>query len=187
MRDWTIIAGAAAMTAILAVSNYLVRFAINDWLTWAAFTYPLAFLVADCVNRSRGAKAARRVAAMGFFCGVPLSFFFNYFTPDEGASAMDAILSAVRIAAASGGAFLLAQLLDISIFDRLRKREWWRAPLISSAAGSTADTFFFFFVAFAFSGLPWITWALGDLAAKAAMIILLLPPYRLFAARFAPA
>lgn len=152
-----------AMTLVVTASNYLVQFPINDWLTYGALTYPIAFLVADLTNRRFGPARARRVALWGFALAVLLSFWVA--TP--------------RIALASGTAFLAAQLLDIRVFDHLRRQHWWKAPLISSVAASTLDTALFFSLAFAGTGLPWTTWALGDLACKLLMALLLLVPFRL--------
>src|SRR3546814_11421603 len=132
-------AGIAAMVGVVALSNYAVQFAINDWLTWGAFTYPAAFLVTDLTNRTLGPTAARRVIYAGFALAVVLSIW----------------LATPRIAIASGTAFLVAQLLDVAIFNRLRAGAWWRAPLVSSAIGSVVDTALFFSIAFAGSGLPW--------------------------------
>ena len=172
--------GAAAMAAALTAANFLVRIPINDWLTWAAFCYPVVYLVCDCVNRFCGAALARRVVAAGFAFGLPLSFVFVYW--DSGN-----VVLAARIAGASGFAYLISQLLDVAVFDRLRRREWWREPLASSALASVVDALIFFSAAFAGSGLPWFTWMLGNLAAKAVMLFLLLPPYRALTARAAPA
>ena len=158
-----IAAGVAAMAAIVAVSNFLVQFAINDWLTWAAFTYPVAFLVTDLTNRSMGPRAARLVIGAGFALAVVLSLW----------------LADARIALASGTAFLVAQLLDVAVFNRLRAGLWWRAPLVSSTLGSMVDTVLFWSIAFAATGLPWVTWALGDFAVKMAMTALMLLPFRL--------
>ena len=158
-----IAAGILAMTAIVALSNYAVQFAINDWLTWGAFVYPIAFLVTDLTNRSLGPKAARLVIVAGFVLAVILSVW----------------LATPRIAMASGTAFLVAQLIDVAIFDRLRAGSWWRAPLASSTLGSAVDTALFFSIAFAATGLPWITWALGDFAVKMAMAGIMLLPFRL--------
>ena len=152
----------AAMVAVVAGSNVAVQYPINDWLTWGAFTYPVAFLVTDLTNRRLGPGMAREVAWVGFALAVVLSM----------------VLATPRIALASGSAFLTAQLLDIGVFDRLRRLPWWQAPLISSAIASIWDTAVFFSLAFAGTGLPWITWAIGDLGAKAAMALLLLLPFR---------
>lgn len=152
----------AAMVVVVAGSNVAVQYPLNDWLTWGAFTYPVAFLVTDLTNRRLGPKMAREVASVGFALAVVLSM----------------VLATPRIALASGSAFLTAQLLDIAVFDRLRRLPWWQAPLASSAIASIWDTAVFFSLAFAGTGLPWITWAIGDLGAKAAMAVLLLLPFR---------
>ncbi len=151
-----------AMVGVVAGSNLAVQYPINDWLTWGAFTYPVAFLVTDLTNRKQGPARARKVAYVGFALGVLLSV----------------LVAGPRIALASGGAFLSSQLLDIGVFHRLRRLRWWQAPLISSAIASIWDTAIFFTLAFAGSGLPWITWGIGDLGAKAAMALLLLLPFR---------
>ena len=151
-----------AMVVVVAGSNVAVQYPINDWLTWGAFTYPVAFLVTDLTNRHLGPARARMVAYAGFALGVALSV----------------VLATPRIALASGTAFLSAQLLDIWLFDRLRRQRWWKAPLVSSGLASIWDTALFFSLAFAGTGLPWTTWAVGDLGAKAAMALLLLLPFR---------
>jgi uncharacterized PurR-regulated membrane protein YhhQ (DUF165 family) len=162
----------AAMAAVVVASNVLVQFPVNDWLTWGAFTYPIAFLVTDLTNRRLGPEAARRVAVAGFVAAVLLSIW----------------LATPRIAVASGTAFLTAQLLDVTLFDRLRRRPWWQAPLASSTLASAWDTAAFFSLAFAGTGLPWITWALGDFGVKLAMALALLIPFRaLMGSRPAPA
>ena len=131
-------------------------------------------------------KTAARVVAVGFLFGVPLSFAANALFPADGVE--NILLTAARVAGASGAAFLCGQILDVAVFDKLRNSAWWRAPAFSSAAGSVVDTFLFYFLAFAGSGgLPWTTWALGDLAVKGLMLAALLPPYRLFVFRLAAA
>ncbi len=155
-------AGLAAMALVVTGSNVAVQYPINDWLTWGALTYPVAFLVTDVTNRSLGTSVARRVVYVGFALAVVLSIYFADW----------------RIALASGSAFLAAQLLDIVVFDKLRRAAWWRAPLISSGLASALDTVLFFSLAFAGTGLPWITWAIGDYGAKLAMALLLLIPFR---------
>jgi uncharacterized PurR-regulated membrane protein YhhQ (DUF165 family) len=170
VRAWAI--PFAAMAAVVVASNVLVQFPVNDWLTWGAFTYPIAFLVTDLTNRRLGPEAARRVAVAGFVAAVILSIW----------------LATPRIALASGTAFLTAQLLDVTLFDRLRRRPWWQAPLASSTLASVWDTAVFFSLAFAGTGLPWITWAIGDLGVKLAMALALLIPFRaLMGSRPAPA
>jgi len=160
-----------AMVAVVAASNWLVQFPINDWLTWGAFSYPLAFLVTDLTNRWYGPTRARHVAYVGFALGVLLSL----------------VLSDARIALASGAAFLSSQLLDITIFDRLRRASWWKAPLVGSVLASVWDTTVFFAGAFAFSGLPWLSWAAGDLVVKLSMALVLLVPFRAIMNLRAPA
>ncbi len=152
----------AAMAAVIVLSNVLVQHPINDWLTWGAFTYPLVFLVTDLTNRALGPHSARRVAWVGFAVAVLVSL----------------ALAPWRIAVASGAAFLLAQLLDVALFNRWRASTWWKAPLIGSLVASTVDTAVFFFLAFAGSDLNWLTLAAGDLAVKALMAAVLLAPYR---------
>ena len=152
-----------AMAAVVLASNVLVQYPINVWLTWGAFTYPVAFLVTDVTTRRLGPGAARRVAVVGFALAVALSIG----------------LATPRIALASGAAFLTAQLLDVAVFQRFRARPWWRAPLLSSTIASAWDTAVFFSLAFAFTGLPWLTWAIGDLAVKLLMALVLLLPFRL--------
>lgn len=163
-------AGAAlAMAAVVLASNILVQFPLNDWLTWGAFTYPVAFLVSELVNRAHGPAQARRVAWVGFAVAVADSL----------------ALAPARIAAASGLAFLLSQWLDIGVFDRLRRGRWWRAPLIATLLAALLDTAVFWGIAFAGSDLPWLSWAAGDLGVKLALGTLLLLPFRLWIGRTA--
>ena len=165
------IAAMAAMGILIVVSNIVVEIPINDWLTWGALTYPVCFLVTDLTNRRLGAQSARRVVYVGFAIGVVMSLVF----------------SNERIAIASGSAFLIAQLLDIGIFDRLRRASWWQAPLASSLVGSALDTALFFSLAFAFTGLPWVTWAVGDFGVKVAVAMVMLVPFRLLMPSLKPA
>jgi uncharacterized PurR-regulated membrane protein YhhQ (DUF165 family) len=151
-----------AMVIVIVLSNVLVQYPINDYLTWGAFTYPLVFLVTDLSNRALGPVAARRVALAGFAVAVVVSL----------------ALAPWRIAVASGAAFLLAQVLDISVFNRWRQFSWWKAPLIGSLLASVVDTAIFFFIAFAGTSMDWTLLAAGDLAVKAVMAALLLAPYR---------
>ena len=161
-----------AMMAVIGVSNVAVQHAINDWLTWGAFTYPLAFLVTDLTNRAWGPGRARTVAYVGFPFGMGLSIVL--------AVAADIPLwEGARVALASGFAFICAQLFDIALFHRLRRGLWWRAPLVSSLSASALDTAIFFSAAFALTGLPWVTWALGDFGIKVGMAAVLLIPFRL--------
>ena len=151
-----------AMMAVVVVSNYLVQFPINDWLTLGAFTYPVVFLVTDLTNRAVGAPAARKVAWVGFGIAVVVSL----------------AVAPWRIAGASGSAFIVAQLLDISVFNQWRQQTWWKAPLIGSVIASVIDTAIFFSLAFAGTELDWVSLAAGDLGVKWLMALLLLAPYR---------
>jgi queuosine precursor transporter len=146
----SLVAGIAAMAAIVVASNVLVQFLFGNWLTWGAFTYPFAFLVTDLMNRLHGPGAARRVVVAGFVVGVACSLVGSQV---EGASGP---LVSLRVALGSGIAFLSAQLVDVAVFDRLRAGRWWRAPLVSSVAGSALDTALFFTIAFS-AQLAWIS------------------------------
>ena len=155
--------GVVAMALVVTLSNVLVQYPISNWITWGALTYPVAFLVTDLTNRGLGPVVARRVVYVGFALAVALSVHFA--TP--------------RIALASGTAFLVAQLLDIQIFNRLQRvLSWWQAPLISSSIASAVDTALFFALAFAGTGVPWITLGIGDYGAKLVMAVVLLVPFR---------
>lgn len=156
-----------AMGIVVLSSNILVQYPINDWLTWGALTYPFAFLVSELVNRGFGPKQAQKVAWVGFAVAVAASL----------------VLAPPRIAIASGLAFALSQMLDISVFDRLRHSRWWRAPLIATLLAACLDTAVFWSIGFAGEDLPWITWALGDLAVKLVMGVCLLLPFRLLMGR----
>ncbi len=160
-----------AMAVVIVASNILVSYPINDWITWGAITFPFAFLVTDLTNRFYGASAARKVVVVGFAVGVAASL----------------VLAEPRIALASGTAFFVAQMLDVSIFDKLRESKWWIAPATSSALSSIVDTFLFFSLAFVATGLPWMQWATGDLAVKWFVALLALIPYRLFVSSRPPA
>jgi len=159
-----------AMGAVVLGSNVLVQYPINDWLTWGAFSYPVAFLVSNLINRRFGPEAARRVAWAGFALAVLLSIWIA--TP--------------RIAVASCLAFIAAQLLDITVFDRLRRGHWWRAPMVATTCSATLDTTIFWSIAFAGSSLPWVSWALGDLAVKLTIGVFLLAPFRALLWKMAP-
>lgn len=152
----------SAMAVVVTASNILVEMPINDWLTWGALSYPVAFLVTDITNRTLGVRIARHVVVVGFVAAVVMSL----------------LIANPRIALASGSAFLFAQLLDVTIFDRLRRLSWWKAPVISSVVASLVDTIIFFSLAFAGTGLPWHTWALGDYATKLVMVVVLILPFR---------
>jgi uncharacterized PurR-regulated membrane protein YhhQ (DUF165 family) len=158
-----VVIGILAMAVIVAASNVLVQYPISDWLTWGAFTYPIAFLVTDLTNRAFGAERARQVVYAGFALAVALSI----------------VLATPRIALASGSAFLVAQLLDVYIFDRMRRTgAWWAPPLVSSSLASAVDTALFFSIAFAGTGVPWVTLGLGDYAVKLALALTMLIPFR---------
>ncbi len=196
MKIHQYIIAVGAMAAIIAGSNFLVQYPVHavigsinlaDLLTFAAFTFPIAFLVTDLTNRLFGAASARKVVFAGFAIAVAVSI----------------VLATPRIAIASGSAFLISQLMDVSIFDKLRSGRWWRAPLVSSLIGAVVDTFIFFSFAFAtslsflgagldFAAQPapllgvlavetprWVSWALGDLVVKVMMALVLLAPYGL--------
>ena len=141
--------GTLAMAIIVVASNILVEFPIGQWLTWGAFSYPLAFLVSDLMNRFHGAVAARRVVYAGLIVGLICSFIGTQIVGDFGP------IVTLRVALGSALAFLVGQLLDITLFDRLRRAAWWRAPFLSTLLGSTADTMIFFPVAFS-AALVWI-------------------------------
>ncbi len=158
------------MAAIVLVSNVLVQYPINPWLTWGAFSYPVAYLVTDVCNRAYGAGLARRVAWIGFAVGFIAS----------------ALMAPLRIAVASGTAFIVSQLLDVALFNRLRRQSWWKAPLFGSVAASIVDTAIFFGLAFGGTEISWLHLAAGDLGIKLGMAFLLLPPYRILVARLAP-
>ena len=163
------------MGVVVLSSNYLVQFPIKYYgleeiLTYGAFTYPVAFLITDLANRSYGKIIARRIVYIGFTIGVSFTLLFSTNFAD---------LISLRIAIGSGTAFIVAQLLDVQIFDQLRKRKWFVAPLTSSFIGSTVDTFLFFSISFYGTGIPWITLSLGDLAVKIFVALMMLIPFRL--------
>jgi queuosine precursor transporter len=150
------------MGVVVLSSNYLVQFPIKYYgleeiLTYGAFSYPIAFLITDLSNRSYGKIVARKIVYIGFAIGVSFTLLFSTNFAD---------LISVRIAIGSGTAFLVAQLLDVHIFDKLRKKKWFVAPITSSFIGSTVDTFLFFSISFYATGIPWFTLSLGDLAVK---------------------
>ncbi|MEO0747561.1 MAG: queuosine precursor transporter [Pseudomonadota bacterium] len=190
--------GILAMAAIVVASNILVQFLYGQWLTWGAFTYPLAFLVTDVMNRVYGRVAARRVVLAGFAVGIVCSFIGTQIVGEFGP------LVTLRIAMGSGLAFLTAQLLDIAIFNRLRESTWWRAPMVSSIVGSSVDTALFFTIAFSasltflepandvsWSGeiLPllgigpeaplWVSLAVADWMVKLVLALIALVPFRI--------
>ena len=182
----------AAMSVVVVASNILVKYPLNDWLTWGAFTFPFAFLITDLSNRAFGPLRAAKVVAVGFVVGILMSAFLADWMPFMGPPQIFSEI-AVNTAIASGLAFLVGQMLDIAIFQRLRKGAWWRAPLVSSAVASAVDTVIFFFLFFAVffpffvpEGSSWQQLALGDYSIKAAMALGLLFPYRLLMGFFAP-
>ena len=163
------------MGGVVLISNYLVQFPVNhyglqDILTYGAFTYPIAFLITDLSNKFYGKIVARNIVYIGFFIGVSFSLFFSTNFSD---------LISVRIAIGSGTAFIVAQLLDVQIFDKLRNKKWFVAPLTSSFIGSAVDTFLFFSISFYGTGAPWITLSLGDLVIKILVTLIMLIPFRL--------
>jgi len=196
--------GILAMAAIVVASNILVQYPIGQWLTWGAFSYPLAFLVSDLVNRFQGVAAARRVVYAGFVVGLACSAIGTQIMGDFGP------LVTMRVAIGSGFAFLVGQLLDVNLFDRLRRSAWWRAPFLSTLLGSTFDTVLFFSIAFS-SALIWlepatdVAWAaepvpllgvgpavplwvslgVADWGVKVLVDLLALLPFRLAIARYA--
>ena len=163
------------MGLVVLASNYLVQFPIKYYgleniLTYGAFSYPIAFLITDLANRSFGKLVAKKIVYIGFTIGVLFTLLFSTNFAD---------LISVRIAIGSGTAFIVAQLLDVQIFDQLRMKKWFVAPLTSSLIGSTVDTFLFFSISFYGTGIPWITLSLGDLAVKLFVALLMLIPFRL--------
>ena len=163
------------MGVVVLSSNYLVQFPIKYYgleeiLTYGAFSYPIAFLITDLANRSYGKMIARKIVYIGFAIGISFTLLFSTNFAD---------LISVRIAIGSGTAFLIAQLLDVQIFDQLRKKKWFVAPLTSSFIGSTVDTFLFFSISFYATGIPWFTLSLGDLAVKIFVALVMLIPFRL--------
>ncbi len=200
--------GVIAMAAIVVVSNILVQFLLLDGLlTWGAFTYPFAFLVTDLMNRIHGARAARRVVLAGFVTGVICSLIGSRIMLEYGPAV------SLRVAVGSGVAFLTAQMLDVAVFDRLRRGAWWRAPLVSTLLGSAVDTALFFTIAFsasvtlfgagadaavswAWEGAPflafgseaplWVSLAVADWLVKLVLAVIALIPFRALVRRLAP-
>jgi len=163
------------MGVVVLVSNYLVQFPIKHYgleeiLTYGAFSYPVAFLITDLANRSYGKLVARKIVYTGFIIGIAFTFFFSTNFSD---------LISVRIAVGSGTAFIVAQLLDVQIFDQLRNKRWFVAPLTSSLIGSIVDTFLFFSISFYGTGIPWITLSFGDFVVKILVALIMLVPFRL--------
>ena len=167
------------MALVVALSNYLVQFPVKyiglqDLLTYGAFSYPVAFLITDLSNRRYGKNTAKKIVYLGFALGVFLTFYFSTNYSD---------LISIRIAIGSGTAFLVAQLIDVNIFDKLRNKIWFAAPLISSLIGSTIDTFLFFSISFYGTGINWMTLSLGDLFVKIFVALAMLIPFRLLLSR----
>ena len=166
---------AFSMALVVALSNYLVQFPIKylnlqDLFTYGAFSYPIAFLITDLTNRRYGKIIARKIVYIGFILGLVLTLYFSTDFSN---------LISKRIAIGSGTAFLIAQLLDVQIFDKLRKKVWYVAPLASSLIGSFIDTFLFFSIAFYGTGVNWITLSFGDLLVKMFVALMMLIPFRL--------
>lgn len=163
------------MASVVALSNYLVQFPVNyiglqDLLTYGAFSYPVAFLITDLSNRRYGKNIAKKIVYLGFGLGVFLTLYFSTNYSD---------LISIRIAIGSGTAFLIAQLIDVNIFDKLRKKIWFAAPLVSSLIGSSIDTFLFFSISFYGTDVNWITLSFGDLFVKIFVALVMLIPFRL--------
>ncbi|PRX37083.1 hypothetical protein SAMN05216257_101101 [Meinhardsimonia xiamenensis] len=198
MNMQRLLPGIIAMAAVVVASNILVQYLVGQWLTWGAFTYPFAFLVTDVMNRVYGAATARKVVLAGFVTGVICSLIGSQIQGEFGP------LVTLRVAIGSGTAFLVAQLVDVFVFDRLRKGVWWRAPFVSTLVGSTLDTAIFFSIAFAaaFSWIEpsndvswanevlpllgvgpesplWVSLAVADWMVKLSLALVALVPFRL--------
>ncbi len=196
--------GVVAMAIVVVVSNILVQYPIGNWLTWGAFTYPFAFLVSDLVNRFQGVVAARRVVYAGFVVGLICSLIGTQIMGEFGP------LVTLRVAVGSGIAFLVAQLLDVTVFDYLRRTAWWRAPFFGSLFGSLVDTLLFFSIAFsatlvwlepsndiswAIESVPllgfgpavplWVSLGVADFCVKIAVDIIALMPFRAIVTKYA--
>ena len=163
------------MGIVVVLSNYLVQFPVQQFglseiLTYGAFSYPITFLITDLANRAYGKAVARKVVYLGFIIGILLTLFVSTNFKD---------IISIIIAIGSGVAFFIAQNLDVQVFDRFRKKNWYVAPLSSSILGSVTDTFLFFSIAFYATGIPWVSLAMGDLAVKLFITLLMLIPFRL--------
>ena len=166
---------AFSMALVVALSNYLVKFPVNyfglnDLLTYGAFSYPVAFLITDLSNRIYGKNIAKKIVYIGFALGIILTLYFSTNYSD---------LISIRIVIGSGTAFLIAQLIDVNIFDLLRKKIWFIAPLVSSLIGSTVDTFLFFSISFYGTNINWVTLSLGYLCVKIIVALVMLIPFRI--------
>ena len=170
------------MGVVVLSSNYLVQFPVNHYgldeiLTYGAFSYPVAFLITDLANRSFGKEIATRIVYLGFVLGVGFTILFSTDFAD---------FISIRIAIGSGTAFFVAQLIDVQIFDKLRKKKWFIAPLTSSILGSSIDTFLFFSISFYGTDVSWISLSLGDLAIKTIVALIMLIPFRILLKTFKP-
>jgi len=171
-----------SMGLVVLTSNFLVQFPVkyyglDEILTYGAFSYPIAFLITDLTNRTYGKIIARKIVYIGFIVGIIFTLLFSTNFTD---------LISVRIAIGSGTAFIFAQLLDVQIFDKLRKNIWFIAPLTSSIIGSTVDTFLFFSISFYGTGVPWVSLSFGDLSIKLLVTFVMLIPFRLLLKTFKP-
>ena len=178
----TVLLLSAIMGVVVLASNYLVQFPfkhyrLSEILTYGAFTYPISFLITDLANRSFGKEVAKKIVYLGFFIGISFTLFFSTNFSD---------LISLRIAIGSGTAFIVSQRIDIYVFDKLRNKLWFIAPLTSSINGSVIDTFLFFSIAFYGTGMPWFTLAIGDLAVKLLVALLMLIPFRMLLRSFKP-
>ena len=170
------------MGVVVLSSNYLVQFPVNHYglneiLTYGAFSYPIAFLITDLTNRSFGKDIAKKIVYLGFILGVGFTIIFSTDFAD---------FISIRIAIGSGAAFFVAQLIDVQVFDKLRKKKWFIAPLTSSIVGSSIDTFLFFSISFYGTGVPWVTLSAGDLAVKLFVALIMLIPFRILLKTFKP-
>ena len=168
------------MGVVVLLSNYLVQFPVKyygmqEFLTYGAFSYPIAFLITDLANRAYGKFIAKKIVYIGFIIGISFTIFFSTNFTD---------IISIRIAIGSGTAFIIAQLLDVQIFDKFRKRKWFIAPLASSLIGSVVDTFLFFSISFYGTGVPWFSLSLGDLVVKFIVALVMLIPFRFFSRNF---
>ena len=168
------------MGVVVLLSNYLVQFPVKYYgmqevLTYGAFSYPIAFLITDLANRAYGKFIAKKIVYIGFIVGISFTIFFSTNFTD---------IISIRIAIGSGTAFIIAQLLDVQIFDKFRKRKWFIAPLASSLIGSVVDTFLFFSISFYGTGVPWFSLSLGDLVVKFIVALVMLIPFRFFSRNF---
>ncbi len=169
-----------SMGVVVLLSNYLVQFPVKYYgmqevLTYGAFSYPIAFLITDLANRAYGKFIAKKIVYIGFIIGISFTIFFSTNFTD---------IISIRIAIGSGTAFIIAQLLDVQIFDKFRKRKWFIAPLASSLIGSVVDTFLFFSISFYGTGVPWFSLSLGDLVVKFIVALVMLIPFRFFSRNF---